>query len=105
MSQASQQPSAAATKKQQLNIKSVIALAIVVVVLVFSLGVISSRDVACVLSAIGHGMQSAAHWLDGSIHTSLKDPSLDKSSEAIESFENGSDPDVYSPTERLRLEG
>ena len=85
----------------QLNIRRLIVLAIVVAVIVFSLGVIASRGVAFVLSAIGHGLQGAAHWLDASIKCS---PAEFHSGDAIDAYEKGDDPDVYSPAERLRLE-
>lgn len=83
----------------QLNARRVAALVIVAAVLVFSLGVVSARGVAFVLSAIGHGLQNAAHWLD----TSIDHPSANKSGDAIEGFEQGVDPDLYSPAERSRL--
>ena len=86
----------------QLNTRRIIALAIAVAVIVFFLGVIASRGVACVLSVIGHGLQSAAHWLDTSIKCN---PAEFHSGDAIDAYEKGDDPDVYSPAERLRLEG
>lgn len=85
----------------ELNVRRLIVLAIVVVTIVFVLGVVSSRGVAFVLSAIGHGLQSAAHRLD----SSLNSPAAYHSGAALEAYESGDDPDLFSPVERSQLEG
>jgi hypothetical protein len=83
----------------QLNVRRIIVLAIVVV-LVYSLGVVTARGVACVLSAIGHGFQSAAYWLDASIKCS---PAEFHSGDALDAYEHRGDPDLYSPAQKSRL--
>jgi hypothetical protein len=98
MSQTSQL-SDAANQKQQLNTRNLIILALVVFVIAFTLGVIVSRGVAAVLSDIGNGLQNAAHWLD----STLDNPAAYHSGAALESYESGDDPDLYSPSEKSRL--
>lgn len=83
----------------QLNTGRIIALAISIAVIAFVLGVVSARGVAFGLSAVGHGLQNAAHWLD----STLDSPAANKSGAALESYESGDDPDLYSPAEKSRL--
>jgi len=82
--------------QQKLNLRRVVALALVVAFMIFILGVVSSHTVASCLETISHGLHSSSMWLNRAMV-------LDHSGASLEAQRTGEDPDLFSKADHDRL--